>query len=198
RTLGLGDKGANGLGIPVGKLSLYTACTGVPGQMRLPVVLYCGTNNEEYHADPFYIGLRQKRGCGENFEQLVDEFMNASKAKYGDEVLLQLEDFGISTAFHLLRKYQNKLCTFNDDTQDTASVVFGGLLASETLSGKSISEQNFIFLGAGTASTGTGIADLRETGKTVESRKQIKLADSRSLIAESRMESLQPHKLPYA
>ncbi|KAE8893968.1 hypothetical protein PF005_g5040 [Phytophthora fragariae] len=143
--------------------------------MRLPVVLYCDTNNEEYHADPFYIGLRQKCGCGEKFEQLVDVFMNASKAKYGGE---------------------NKLCTFNDDTQDTASAVFGGLLAAEPLSGKSISEQNFIFLGAGTA--GTGIADLRETGKTVESRKQIKLADSRSLIAESRMESLQPHKLPYA
>eukprot|EP00644_Phytophthora_capsici_P008491 jgi/Phyca11/566063/estExt2_Genewise1.C_PHYCAscaffold_200070 len=203
RILGLGDQGANGMGIPIGKLSLYTACAGVPPHMCLPVVLDCGTNNEEYLADPFYIGLRQKRVRGELFEQLVEEFMNAAKAKYGDKVLLQFEDFGNSTAFNLLRKYQNTHCTFNDDIQGTASVVLAGLLAAVPLSGKSISEQKFVFLGAGTA--GTGIADLialaisRETGKTVEeSRKQIWLVDSRGLVVESRTESLQSHKLPYA
>ncbi|ETK94316.1 hypothetical protein F441_02668 [Phytophthora nicotianae CJ01A1] len=203
RILGLGDQGANGMGIPVGKLALYTACAGVPPQMCLPVVLDCGTNNEEYLADPFYIGLRQKRERGAKFEQLVDEFMNAAKAKYGDNVLLQFEDFGNSTAFHLLRKYQNTHCTFNDDIQGTASVVLGGLLAAVPLSGKTISEQTFLFLGAGEA--GTGIAELiaqaiaQETGKSVEeSRKQIWLVDSRGLIVESRKESLQHHKLLFA
>ncbi|KAE8999755.1 hypothetical protein PR002_g18370 [Phytophthora rubi] len=117
RILGLGDQGANRLVSPVGMLSLYTTCTGAPPLTRLPDVLDCGTNNEEYHADPFYIGLRQKR------------------------VRARTEDFGNSTAFHLLRKYQNKLCTFNDDIQDTASVVHGDL------PGKPISEQKFIFLG---------------------------------------------------
>ncbi|KAI9911151.1 hypothetical protein PsorP6_009689 [Peronosclerospora sorghi] len=203
RILGLGDQGANGMGIPIGKLALYTACAGVPPQMCLPVVLDCGTNNEEYLADPFYIGLRQRRVRGADFEQLVDEFMNAAKAKYGEKVLLQFEDFGNSTAFNLLRKYQNTHCTFNDDIQGTASVVLAGLLAAAPLSGKTISKQTFLFLGAGEA--GIGIAELiaqaisKETGKSLEdARKQIWLVDSRGLIVNSRKESLQHHKLLFA
>ncbi|RLN73491.1 hypothetical protein BBJ28_00010380 [Nothophytophthora sp. Chile5] len=203
RILGLGDQGTNGMGIPIGKLALYTACAGIPPSMCLPVVLDCGTNNEEYLADPFYMGLRQKRVRGEKFEQLVDEFMNAAKTKYGDNVLLQFEDFGNSTAFNLLRKYQPTHCTFNDDIQGTASVVLGGVLAAVPLSGKALSEQTFLFLGAGEA--GTGIADLialaisHETGKTIEeARKQIWLVDSRGLIVESRKASLQHHKLLFA
>ncbi|CAH0522464.1 unnamed protein product [Peronospora belbahrii] len=203
RILGLGDQGANGMGIPIGKLSLYTACAGVPPHMCLPVVLDCGTNNEKYLADPFYIGLRQKRERGEKFEQLVEEFMDAAKTKYGKRVLLQFEDFGNSTAFNLLRKYQNTHCTFNDDIQGTASVVLGGLLAAVPLSGKSISEQTFLFFGAGEA--GTGIAELiaqaiaTETGKSIEeSRKQIWLVDSQGLIVNSRKESLQHHKLMFS
>ncbi|KAF1334442.1 Nadp-dependent malic enzyme, partial [Globisporangium splendens] len=203
RILGLGDLGTNGMGIPVGKLGLYTACAGVPPSMCLPVVLDCGTNNEAFLADPLYMGLRQKREQGERFEQLVEEFMNAAKIKYGPQVLLQFEDFGNSTAFHLLRKFEKTHCTFNDDIQGTASVVLAGLFAAVPLSGKPISEHTFVFLGAGEA--GTGIADLialaisHETGKTIEeSRKQIWLVDSRGLVVSSRKDSLQHHKLLYA
>lgn len=203
RILGLGDLGINGMGIPIGKLALYTACAGVPPQLCLPVVLDCGTNNEELLNDPFYMGLRQKRERGAKFEQLVDEFMNAAKSKYGPQVLLQFEDFGNSTAFHLLRKYQNSHCTFNDDIQGTASVVLAGLLAAVPLSNKPIREHTFLFLGAGEA--GTGIADLialavsHETGKSVEeAREQIWLVDSRGLVVNSRRSSLQHHKLLYA
>jgi malate dehydrogenase (oxaloacetate-decarboxylating)(NADP+) len=201
--LGLGDLGVNGMGIPVGKLALYTACAGVPPRHCLPVVLDVGTNNQEFLNDPLYMGLRQKREQGPAFEQLVDEFMNAAKAKYGPQVLLQFEDFGNSTAFKLLHKYQKTHCTFNDDIQGTASVVLAGLLAAVPLSGKPISKHTFLFMGAGEA--GTGIADLialaiaDETGSTVEkAREQIWLVDSRGLVVNSRRESLQHHKLLYA
>ncbi|TMW58737.1 hypothetical protein Poli38472_010296 [Pythium oligandrum] len=203
RILGLGDLGVNGLGIPIGKLALYTACAGVPPRMCLPVVLDCGTNNEEFLVDEFYMGLRQKRERGAKYEQLVDEFMNAAKAKYGPQVLLQFEDFGNSTAFELLRKYENTHCTFNDDIQGTASVVLAGLLAAVPLSDKPLSAHTFLFMGAGEA--GTGIADLialaisHETGKSLEeARNQIWLVDSRGLVVLSRKESLQHHKLHYA
>lgn len=203
RILGLGDLGVNGMGIPIGKLALYTACAGVPPHMCLPVVLDCGTNNAEFLADELYMGLREKREQGPLFEQLVEEFMNAAKAKYGPQVLLQFEDFGNSTAFHLLRKFENTHCTFNDDIQGTASVVLAGLLAAVPLSGKPLSEHTFVFMGAGEA--GTGIADLiaraigHETGKTLEqAREQIWLVDSRGLVVKSRKDSLQHHKLLYA
>ncbi|KAJ0410230.1 hypothetical protein P43SY_002562 [Pythium insidiosum] len=203
RILGLGDLGVNGMGIPIGKLALYTACAGVPPHMCLPVVLDCGTNNDQFLADPFYMGLRQKREQGPKFEQLVDEFMNAAKAKYGPQVLLQFEDFGNTTAFHLLRKYENTHSTFNDDIQGTASVVLAGLLAAVPLSGRPLSQHTFLFMGAGEA--GTGIADLiaraivHETGKTLEqAREQIWLVDSRGLVVQSRKSSLQHHKLMYA
>lgn len=147
--------------------------------------------------------LQQKRDQGEKYHQLVDEFMNAAKTKYGPQVLLQFEDFGNTTAFNFLRKYENTHCTFNDDIQGTASVVLAGLLAAVPLSKKPISEHTFVFMGAGEA--GTGIADLiaraisHETGKTIEeARQQIWLVDSRGLVVNSRRSSLQHHKLLYA
>lgn len=193
----------NGMGIPIGKLALYTACAGVPPHMCLPVVLDCGTNNETFLSDPFYMGIREKRQQGERFIQLVDEFMNTAKKKYGAHVLLQFEDFGNTTAFHLLRKYENTHCTFNDDIQGTASVVLAGLIAAAPLSGIPLAEHKFLFLGAGEA--GTGIADLiaraiaYETGKSItEARERIWFMDSRGLVVHSRKESLQHHKLLYA
>ncbi|TYZ64951.1 hypothetical protein PybrP1_013230 [[Pythium] brassicae (nom. inval.)] len=186
RILGLGDLGVNGMGIPIGKLGLYTI-----------------SSSTAFLADPLYMGLRQKRERGARFEQLVEEFMDAAKAKYGPQVLLQFEDFGNTTAFHLLRKFEKTHCTFNDDIQGTASVVLAGLFAAVPLSGKPISEHTFVFLGAGEA--GTGIADLialaiaHETGKSLEAaRQQIWLVDSQGLVVLSRKDSLQHHKLLYA
>ncbi|CCI46705.1 unnamed protein product [Albugo candida] len=203
RILGLGDLGANGLGIPVGKLALYTACAGVPPSYCLPVVLDVGTNNEQLLNDPLYIGVRARRDRGEKFAKLVDELMTSAKAKYGPNVLLQFEDFGNTTAFEMLRKYQSTHCTFNDDIQGTASVVLGGILAAIPVTGIPLQHQSFLFLGAGEA--GTGIADLlaqaiaRETGKSVhEARQQIWLVDSKGLVVASRKDSLQHHKLLYA
>ncbi|KAG0488880.1 hypothetical protein HPP92_007691 [Vanilla planifolia] len=203
RILGLGDLGCQGMGIPVGKLSLYSALGGIRPSACLPITIDVGTNNEQLLKDDFYIGLRQRRATGQEYSELLHEFMCAVKQNYGEKVLIQFEDFANHNAFELLAKYGTTHLVFNDDIQGTASVVLAGVVAALKLVGGILAEHTFLFLGAGEA--GTGIAELialemsKQTKAPVEEcRKKIWLVDSRGLIVSSRKESLQHFKKPWA
>ena len=200
RILGLGDQGVGGMGIPVGKLSLYTACAGIDPAKCLPVMLDVGTENEGYLADPLYLGLRQRRVRGGAFDAFVAEFMAAAQ-EVMPRALVQFEDFANLNAFRLLEQWRDRVCTFNDDIQGTAAVTLAGLYSALRLTGKKLGEQRLLFLGAGEAGIGIGdliVSAMVDEGATQdEARRRCCFVDSHGLVVKSRT-GLAEHKLRFA
>lgn len=200
RILGLGDQGIGGMGIPIGKVSLYSACGGIFPGFALPIILDTGTDNEERLKDPFYFGWRHKRVRGKDYDDFVDRFVRAVLKRYPN-VLLQWEDFAKDHARVLLERYRNTCCTFNDDIQGTAAISLAGILAAVKVMNGDIAKQQLVIYGGGSA--GTGIADeiareMQRRGLTaVESCHQIWMIDRHGLI-HSGIHDLTPAQRPYA
>jgi malate dehydrogenase (oxaloacetate-decarboxylating)(NADP+) len=200
RILGLGDLGAGGMGIPIGKLALCTACAGVPPQYCLPVVLDVGTNNQALLGDPLYLGLRHDRVRGVDYMGFVDEFVAAVQQLY-PKCCIQWEDFANINAVPILERYRNEICTFNDDIEGTAGVALAGILASLGITRQKITDQRFLFLGAGSA--GTGIAELISKAMACagmeihQARLRNALFDASGLLVSSRKDLVEFQK-PFA
>ncbi|OUF42472.1 NAD-dependent malic enzyme [Pluralibacter gergoviae] len=187
RILGLGDQGIGGMGIPIGKLSLYTACGGISPAYTLPVVLDVGTNNQQLLNDPLYMGARHPRITDDEYYQFVDDFIQAVKSRWPN-VLLQFEDFAQKNAMPLLTRYRNEICSFNDDIQGTAAVTVGTLIAASRAAGSQLSEQKIVFLGAGSAGCGIAeqiIAQTQREGLSEElARSRIFMVDRFGLLTD--------------
>ena len=200
RILGLGDQGVGGMGIPVGKLSLYTLCAGIHPQTTLPILLDVGTNNRELLNDPLYLGWRHERIRGEQYSEFVEAFVSAVAKKWPN-VLLQWEDFSKHNATWLLEKYRGEICSFNDDIQGTGAVTLAGLAAAIRALDSRLSKQRIVILGAGSSATGISdqleIAMCREGLSRDEARSRLWLVDTRGLIHCGR-EGLEPFKKKYA
>ena len=200
RILGLGDMGAGGMGIPIGKLALYTACSGIHPTHCMPVMLDVGTNNESLLNDPLYNGLERRRVRGEDYDELVEEFIMAAQEVFPG-VLIQLEDFGNTNAFRLLEQYRDQVPLFNDDIQGTGAVAISGVIGALRITGNELADQKILFLGAGEAGIGIAnvfVAALGEQGIPAEkARRQCWFVDSKGLLVSGR-DTLAEHKIPYA
>jgi len=201
RILGLGDLGANGMGIPIGKLTLYSACAGVPPSATLPITLDVGTNNQTLIDDDLYLGLKMPRLRGAPYDAIIDEFVEAVVGCFPDAVI-QFEDFGKTNAFRLLMKYRERVRTFNDDIQGTAAMTLSGIWTAMALKGQDLAAQRFLFYGAGSA--GIGIANLLSSAlvddgmSESEARGRCLLLDSKGLLSKSRIDELDDFKRPFA
>jgi malate dehydrogenase (oxaloacetate-decarboxylating)(NADP+) len=200
RILGLGDLGANGMGIPIGKLALYTAAGGVPPQYTLPVLIDAGTNNETLLSDPLYLGLKQSRILDDDLDDFVDEFVAAVEAEFPG-ALIQFEDWAGADAIRLLERYRERVCCFNDDVQGTAAVALAGILGALRITGTPLALQRFLFLGAGSAAVGTAdllVKAMRDEGVSEdEVRSRVALFDRKGLVTADR-ETLHDYQRPFA
>jgi malate dehydrogenase (oxaloacetate-decarboxylating)(NADP+) len=200
RILGLGDLGANGMGIPIGKLQLYTACAGVPPQYLLPMYLDAGTNNEQYLHDPLYLGMRKTRPSTQELYSFVDEFVQAVQEVF-PKCCIHFEDWTGVDAVHLLRRYRDRYCVYNDDVQGTAGIVLAGMINAAKIKGKKLSDERYLFLGAGSA--GIGLADLLcsemvQEGLTLkQAQDRVYMFDINGLLEDTRKDLVDFQK-PYA
>lgn len=200
RILGLGDLGANGMGIPIGKLQLYTACAGVPPQYLLPMYLDAGTNNEQYLHDPLYLGMRKTRPSTEELYSFADEFVQAVQEVF-PKCCIHFEDWTGVDAVHLLQRYGDKYCVYNDDVQGTAGIVLAGMINAAKIKGTKLSDEKYLFLGAGSA--GIGLANLLcaamvKEGLTLEqAQDRVYMFDINGLLETTRKDLVDFQK-PYA